>query len=259
MGIISGRLHDAVTTAQLSAKAAIAPKHTYTYDSNPEIVISAVDVDTETFTSEGHGLVSNDKIFAVTNGGAVFPLAVFAGGLTHIQYYVIYVDEDHFQISDASGPGAALNITTNASIDLTKWHFEKNLVTSVDLTSMSISDRARIVIKGIIPIHGGFVSIRPNSLYGNCLASNTTTYGNAIFFGDGSVQFVVDALLTLNDVVSLMILSHFAKSNTTSAVANTEINRRFTWLNETTQTLASLRVTFSTGIANGLLVEVYDS
>lgn len=61
------------------------------------------------FTSEDHRFSSNDRIHLTTDGTLPTPLA----GATN--YYVIPIDDDNFQVSASSGPGAPVNTTLAGS------------------------------------------------------------------------------------------------------------------------------------------------
>lgn len=112
--------HDGI----MALKANIAPIATYTYSGNAEYIISAINVDTETFTCAGHGLVNGDIIYPTMNSNVIgYPTAYYPSGMSSVKYYVISSTTDTFQLSTTLG-GTAIGLYASA-MDLTKWHFEK--------------------------------------------------------------------------------------------------------------------------------------
>jgi hypothetical protein len=102
------------------------------YNDNLEITIEAVDVGTDTFTATAHGLVNDDKVFPALNSDAIAvrdAKTIFGHTVALNPYFIINATENTFQISLTSG-GSAVDIVTNANLDLTKWHMEKVTATT---------------------------------------------------------------------------------------------------------------------------------
>ena len=140
-------------TSQLAeiAQYLSTPIATYTHSTNKEVIVSAVDVSTNTFTSVGHGLQNGNRLNPTMNinSGVLYPQSVYPGGLASRDpaYYVVNKTDDTFQISTTSG-GAAIDLTTNAAMDLTKWHFEIAVNVLVTIANLGNLKRCRLRIYG---------------------------------------------------------------------------------------------------------------
>jgi hypothetical protein len=73
---------------------------------NPARLISAIDIATDTFTLTDHGFTELDRISLRADAGGERPLPVASG----VQYFVVPVDDHHFQISTTQA-GAPINLT----------------------------------------------------------------------------------------------------------------------------------------------------
>ncbi len=76
--------------------------------------ITGVDTGTDELTLVGHGINNNDPVRFVAATSGTLP-----GGLSeNTVYYTIKIDADTIQVSTASGPGSAVDITSNLSGDV---------------------------------------------------------------------------------------------------------------------------------------------
>lgn len=129
------------------------PIATYTLTANKEVAVSIADADTDTFTSVAHGLANTNIVFPILNTGTAvtFPLSVYAGGLVQGAYYVVNKTDDTFQLSLTSG-GAPIDITANATVDLTKWHFERCTTGSIVIANLPPA----LKYKGVVRFRTGY-------------------------------------------------------------------------------------------------------
>lgn len=131
----------------------------YTHTSNKEVHISSIDYNTNTFTSVGHGLSNSVSAFttlmlAINRNELIYPYNVMpfanlTGYLTHEGFWVINATPDTFQLSFTNG-GSAITLLDKAETDLTKWHFEYNAASKIDITGLlgKINRGCRAVIDG---------------------------------------------------------------------------------------------------------------
>lgn len=204
------------------------PIATYTHTTNKEIMVSAVDVDTDTFTSVGHGLANGDILYMVINNdaGLIFLVDKIPGGLTSVtnQYYVVNKTDDTFQLSLTSG-GAAIDITDNANLDLTKWHFEKVDTNNVQITNLSLY-RCRLLISGKSLHYNATQKIFPNNLTGlSYIRSSNGTFGEPLFYVPSTIRFRCEVLFDYTTFASIWIkgfgVAHKdASSNTVATINN---------------------------------------
>ena len=84
--------HTHSNKAALDNVSGTKPIVTYTHSGNKEVVASSFDVDTDTFTSVGHGLVNGNIINPIINAdqGNVYPALYYPAGLGFVvNYYVV--------------------------------------------------------------------------------------------------------------------------------------------------------------------------
>lgn len=160
------------------------PIATYTYTGNREVVISAVDIETNTFTSVGHQLNNGDKVCITFNemvSGAddkINPIKYYPGNINHDVYYVINKTDDTFQLSTEID-GTAVDLTEQETMDLSKIHLEVASISAISIANLPRKEKIRAVVyfklalrnpRGIIFIPSNFAS---NKQYIN--ADRTTT------------------------------------------------------------------------------------
>lgn len=235
----------------------MTPVSTYTHTANTVITVSAVDVDTDTFTSVAHGLANNNEIYITINSdaGNVYPLNVYPGGVTAVnKYFVVNKTDDTFQISTTSG-GAAVNLTTNANLDVTKWHFEKAVTSNITISGLPSKQRYRVKITGKSLLQSASSYVMPNSI------------GVAQEWLGSSYNFPI---VTLNDIWTVLNLSYDytniltifqngvicrtnnTTTNTTTVVANAILSPKYVNGNITQFVIANHV------FANGTKIEVYN-
>jgi len=240
------------------------PVATYTHSTNTEVVVSAVDVDTDTFTSVGHGLVNNDVIFPTlnTNPGAVYPLQVYAGGMVQGLYYVVNKTDDTFQLSLTSG-GAAINLTANATIDLTKWHFE-SFVLSITINNLPASKRYKIKLMSKAAA-AGYISLSLNGTNpGNAFALSTlATYSdcklvNAIGSISSRSEFIIDTngRMFVEGYANCINVNAAQAAQYSSTLQQIYTRCMTNYMQATDITSITIELLYR-GITNGSTVEVY--
>lgn len=237
----------------------------YTWTGNAEVVVSAVDIDTNVFTSVGHGLSESDKIYPISNVDVnVYPLAVYVGGITARRYYCKYIDADHFSISLTDG-GAAVDLTTNATMDLTKWHFEKNN----DASGMTITisglnaTKYRAVAKGRYLVVNTMILVAKGTGFATNSANGWlfgATYAQMFHTVLGTIAGYHETLFNLGSMPRMWVrgrmvydkdtVSNNTVTNDIYAVSNIFINKTITSI---TMTSADYP------LANGATLEVYDA
>jgi hypothetical protein len=238
------------------------PIATYTHTANKEVTVSAVDINTDTFTSIGHGLNNGDKLYPIINftSGNVYPPDKYVGGVSYRPdgytfYYIGVIDADHFKLYSDSGRTTVVDLVANANMDLTKWHFEKFNSDPV-ITNLPARDKYKLIINGRNLYKQAYAYILPNNL-GNAGEWLTPSLGYPILglYGDISIdaEIIIDYKKYLTIKVSgVGIYSNNASSNSQNAVTNRIIKDP----NYVGGTITS--IAFSAwGMANGTTVEVY--
>lgn len=236
------------------------PIASYTIAGNKEVVISAVDVDTDTFTSAGHGLSNNAVVYFTinNNAGAIYPIKLYPGGVTVKKYHVVNKTDNTFQLSETSG-GSAIAISANADMDLTKYHLEA-VVTEVSFTNLPADLYAcRIVINGRIPIPGAGAFILPNNISTSgeewCKNGGTTYVIPDLTLGH-DVSLHVEIMLNAKNYLTINAKGLGVKSNNASANIHTLIDTLFVSPVYVNTPITSIKTTLMR-LANGSTVEVY--
>lgn len=178
----------------------------YNHTANEEINIASIDIGANVFTKTAHGLANGDVVVPTTNNlnseamsaDYMLPLKVFVGGITPIRYFVINTTSNTFQISTTNG-GTAVALSTNATMDLSKWHFEKNPSIQLDFTSLTPS--MNYLVRFISKIGHGGLSFNPKASgmswgarnwatnqYDSLAAVGSVTPGNVSGYLFGSIQ-----------------------------------------------------------------------
>lgn len=250
--------------AQLKEIAAYlnTPIATYTHSGNPEIVVSAVDVATDTFTSVAHGLSNGDILFPVTNynAGNVFPIAIYAGGLLQTSggYFVVNKTNDTFQLSLTSG-GAAADIVANASMDLTKWHFEKIAPNgTITISNLPNLQRCKVKISGKVLQQSAGIYVLPNNTTASpeYMAPGTAAYinNNVTAVGDvwNEYECIIDTLkYFVQKFKGITVKSNNSTTNATALIDTKYVSPKYAGMMITSISF------FRHTPANGYKIEVY--
>lgn len=240
------------------------PIATYTHTGNIETYVTAVDVDTDTFTAVGHGLADTNKVYLMIKSGEpnVYLDNICPGGIVPATaYYVVNKAANTFQLSATSG-GAAINLTTNANLDMTRFYFEKmtGVISSYAFTPLTAKKRykARYVGRSFIKTGTNWVLPTGTNANGKWIGPNGNAYTIAYLLSlsniwndvitniDGSNQLYVD-------YVGLNI----GTNNTTTTIA-TRLARNAVRQDITNTDITSITFTIAEGIPNGTTLEIYD-
>lgn len=247
--------------------ASLSPLVTYTHTTNKEVVVSAVDFDTNTFTSVAHGLKNNDEVGVMGNidAGNIYVIDKVPTGITPAtRYFIVNKSDDTFQVSTSSG-GAAVDLTANANMDLTKWHFEVTEAITKTLILPAPLQRVRVSIKGRTILQTGTLCILPNypqDVTGQLqewLGTGMTVYNyqkgtNSI---SGDVLFQSESIIDYrNNTLTISHKGMSIKSASASAVTATEIDSH--WVAPAHNIGSITKFTLYTfRLANGTTIEVY--
>ena len=173
--------------------------------------IQSIDTSTDRITLEGHGLTSNDPVRVYLGTGAVIPSGLSESTL----YYTRYIDADTVELSTASGPGSAVNITGGGS----------GAIYLVKVTDA--------LAKIMVPLSAGIGGKTLRATLGDfgLLAMDNTWEGEHVY--NGGVQF--------NDSVSVAngATASVANGGTLSLVAGSHL----TWGNPASHTLTTPSIT----------------
>lgn len=252
--------------SQLAQTLSQTPLATYTHTSNPVAVISAVtynaDTPANTFTSVGHPFVNGDKVNPIMNfdAGLIYPLDKMPSGLSYLAYpgyYIVGATANTFQLSLTSG-GAPIALTINANMDLTKWHIEKIVASTINITGLPAAAKYKVVMRGktTIPDANGNILPYGFALTAEYIGISKTTYGYPVitFGGDISVDF--ECLVDYTRYVTIKSKGLSIKSTSASAMAVTAIDSIYKSPKFSTGTMTGVAV-MSPYIANNSYIEVY--
>jgi len=247
---------------------------TATYNGNKSVTISAVDVETEVFTAVAHGLLNNDRAWLTLNSDAsnVYLPNIIPGGLAvHTKYYVVNKTDDTFQLSATAG-GAAIDITTNANLDLAKFHIEALAgdTNSITVSGLTAKRKYRCMVRGKINFTGaGYAALNTN----NCDtfqsvwsgSGQTSAYGSCLFLdtAQGSNGFHTEALFDMTDANFGVVRfeSVMSKYNSTTQNANASKTTRAMSRSYGGSDITSISLTSSSNAAlmNGTRIDVYEA
>lgn len=241
----------------------VAPVTTYTHSGNTEIVISAVDVATNRFTSVGHPLINGNTIYPIINdnAGIVFPTNVYAGGLTQVVngYYVKKIDADTFELYAESALTTILDVTENTNMDLTKWHFEKSgSNTSVTISGLTPAKKYRLVINGrCLQLNASaHVHVNDNPLAAEYIASGNTVYTNPNILCNGDIDNFVRVEIDYTKHLTIVAKGCKIHSNTVIAYGTIALDKYFISPEYVGQDITSITLKYCTP-ANGYKIEVW--
>lgn len=142
---------------------------TYTYNGNKELVISDVDTANNTFTSAAHGLANGNLIYPFSNLNSGDPHCFYFMPLVTYPtytYFVVQATTDTFKIALTSG-GAEVDLITNATMDLTKWHFEVVPNVTHIIAGLPNLTRIRVKISGRMAQNGSIYLLPTNHVNNN--------------------------------------------------------------------------------------------
>lgn len=245
-----------VVSYALSRKYHDRPIASYTVTGNKEVVATAVDVDTDTFTAVAHGFNDTNIVSLVPNIATEtgYLGKYYPGGVTADSYYVVNKTNDTFQLSLTSG-GAAINITANATMDLSKLHFETEL-TSVVISSLPSLRKCRVLIRGRNKSASSYVY--PNGVEQNqnwtSGAGTTFGYGNSAL--KGVMQLYCEYIIDYTGYLTLFIRGQGISPSTSSANIVTHRTDCISSPIYRDGTITSLTL-FNWGFLNGTTIEVY--
>lgn len=236
------------------------PIATYTHSTNKEVVVSAVDTTADIFTSVAHGLNNGDKIYPISNynAGAIYPIDKYPGGIGYITggYFVVNKTNDTFQLSLTSG-GAAIDLTTNANLDLTKWHFE-TVISDLTISGLPNLVNCKVLIKGKCLKNGCGVFILPNNIAAvqDWVSTIIGTYTYSSFTCGGDLATDIEAIISYKRWLTVKVKGMKSTSATSSSNSNSLIDKIIKNPNYRDSTITSILFVDST-FANGTVVEVY--
>ncbi|MCL6605630.1 MAG: collagen-like protein [Paenibacillus sp.] len=117
----------------------------YTYNGNPVIQHTSIDITTDTFTAAGHGLTNGTIIFpawTITPGVSQWGGMLYPIGMAQVHYYVTNATTNTFQISLNNG-GAAVDITALGSNSM-KFHFQKAVIRSIVISNLGSRNKVKV-------------------------------------------------------------------------------------------------------------------
>jgi hypothetical protein len=251
------------------AKYLSTPVATYTHTSNREVVVSAVDVGTDTFTSVAHGLVNGDTVCPVlnsNNAALIYPPVVYQTPISNFAgvYYVVNKTNDTFQLSLTAG-GGAIDLTVNATLDLTKWHFE-TVHPAIIISSLPSLQKCRVVIRGkSLLINTGVTPyVLPNdlTLQQTAMISGLTGYTYPSIPVTGSLSMHAEIEIDYNGMLTFTIYGANMSMNNTTTYSTAVITRQIVMPLRVNGVITSLNfmavnVAAQWAFANGTVVEVY--
>lgn len=242
------------------------PVAVYTHATNKEIYITATDTSAYTFTSVAHGLVNGNKVCPTLNWGSSClypplvmqtPILIFGG-----VYYVVNATANTFQLSLTSG-GAAIVLTTNATLDLTQWHFEQ-CPEQITISNLPAWKKYRVRVKGK-SLQLGISYLQPNNLSvaQNAIASGSTAFNYPQININGSIweSFYVD--INWEKILLMRVIGENYSNNTTGANTTGFVTKSWIFPSaQLTQDITSLvfykaNESSQAAFANGTIVEVY--
>lgn len=232
------------------------PIATYTHTSNKVVNVTAVDLATGTFTAVAHGLTTGLVICPFTNNIEEYPLLYFPTGLTQGYHTVNVLTADTFNLKTSGG--VVETFTTNATMDLTKFHFEQFPTGVILIENLPILKRALVRVNGRSSSNGlsyvlpSFVTATTSTW----INSKYTTINYPDCASGGSVHVFLETLIDTQHGTQLRNKGIATNANTKTANLNVVIdNSQYTdQFADTTFTGIRFQVCF---MANGTVVEVY--
>lgn len=252
----AAQIDDAVAKRHPSDPVAIA---TYTHSTNKSAAASAVDINTDTITANGHPFVDTDKIYIVPNADTnklYVPNLIIGGLAVGTGYFVVGKTANTFQVALTSG-GAAINLTVNASIDFTKWHFENVASSAYALTGLTAAKKYRVRIKGrsVSLTSSHYVHINNVVPDDGWMVNTTFTYPSIVI---GNLYADIDVLFDNTTYQTFDVHSTSWKTNTTSAIVMTRTDAKYYKNVAAAADITEIDLTINgAGLANGSTIEVF--
>lgn len=160
----------------------IGPVVSWTQSGNRAAAVSAVDIDTDTLTSAAHPFANGDMVTPFINIPGAALRQYLPGGMLIRAYYVVNAAADTFQLSETAG-GAPLALSTRATMDLSKWHFQTYSGFFSGFTGLD--GRAyRLVVRGQYVL--GLMEAHSNTYWMKLCANDSTTITTSDSWGFGT-------------------------------------------------------------------------
>lgn len=232
----------------------------YTLTSNIEIQCTSVESATGIFTKTAHGLVNGDIIFPTINNNVegVFPLAVYPMGLVQRRFYVVEKTDDTFKVSLTIGGTA---VTYTGVGDISKWHFEKGTITTIEISGLPAADRYRVVYRGKASKKDNFFMQPSNADWngGSWTQLGGTYYGCVLSNAGGPVHGYCEARINRLPIASISFKGTFISANNTTANTQLDINHTIFRNINTLPQITSIRMLIGSNevFANGTTLEVF--
>lgn len=211
------------------------PVVSYTHTKNKEVHLTDINISTNEFIKNEHGLKKDDVLYPIlnSNSGSIYASDVYPGGIAYAPesgYHVVEVTVNSFKVSLIKD-GDPVLITSLG--DVSKWHFEVNPEAITYVTNMYVSKPKKIKakIKGrfltsnspvyILPVSAG-VSANAGWLRSD---RNFYSYPESNAKGDVYVDLEVRVDATTN--LSVEIEGYGISTGANKTFNNHEINRKF--------------------------------
>ena len=246
------------------------PIATITATGRTEVTASAVDTATDTITANGHGLQNGWYVSVTPNNGPdlIYLPNIIPGGLSAgTAYRVVNATANTFQLSLTAG-GAAIDLTANANLDLTKFHFEGASTerTTLDVVNLPAKKKYRAVFRGkslridgiaIAPILPTPWNLEINHWMRNGGTTWTAAYANLNADSTVILSVIADFYSRQYSAVcrfeGLTVKTNTASANTTTLIDLCAYSPYYQNLD-----ITAIRVTCGGGLANGSVLEVYE-
>jgi hypothetical protein len=250
----------------------------YTHTKNKEVAVSAINYTDGTFSSTGHGLALNDTVTIIPNkdmvnsgvnagNGGSYVVGYYPTGISaRTKYYVVNPQTDSFQLSATSGGAAIVPTNPNSTVDVTKWHFERQVDSTIDFGTLpAAGSKFRIVLSGkVLRSNTGQLNVYAGSLqfpYTNLLVSTNTImsgFGNGVWSLAGDMHTYREYDLNSEGYYYIRQRGVDYATNTTSAYTatvrdNTGICQDYTFFNKQITKITIINI----DAANGLTVQLY--
>lgn len=150
-------------------------------------------VGTDSINFVGHGFVTDDPVLYTTLGDAPDPL------VSGVIYYVLYVDDDNFQLQATQGSGVAITITDQGASPTDEHVFTGQETTTFTATGHGLLNEEKVTFIATTPPTGltSDTSYYVGLVDANTFSLSATVGGAAILISDaGSLDQVVRSFNT---------------------------------------------------------------